>query len=250
MKRPHICFLGDENLCRGFIDAYKKSVRAFYIRKTHKRKNRFLSVPPTFFCIILEKGKSARSGYLSEAISYAEKNRCPVYVVCSPDQYDGIRNLSEDCDLEKVTLLALHKLIKKEIQHYKESSSGDEDFIRERFASVSVMTLDPALAALCESELSFNSINQRVMINVENKETENFNGYLITETPDGDVPSDIRQIAGSLSEKVPAVYIGTKDKVRIPKRITYISINSGSDSIKAHFKKYHKKKLKLISYEK
>ncbi len=245
--------MGDEELCSSFIDTYKESIRAFYIRKDHKPRNRFLSVPPTFLCIILGKGKSGRAFYFSDAIEYSEKSKCHIYVVCSPDQFDGIRNAASGCSIDRISLIGLHKLIKETIQHFKDSPDSELETIKSRFDSVSVISADPALAAFCESQLSFNSINQRVIINMDsaNASENELNGYLITESPDGNAPAKLKQIAESLPEtKIPAVYIGTKEKVRVPKSITYISLNSGNNSIKAHFRKYHRKNLRLISYEK
>lgn len=190
MKRPSICFMGDEVRCNNVMESFGTDIKGFYVKRKRAQKNIIAEKLPVCVCIILEKGKSAAADHYSEAFAYSKQTRCPIYVICSPDQFYGIKNLYPEHHLHKMNISGLYKVIRHIIEIFsKYGDKADFEIAKSRFETVEIHSKNASIAAYCADKvLNINRNGYRIIVTAS-KELHSVNPLMVI-TSDGEVNSN------------------------------------------------------------
>lgn len=190
MKRPSICFMGDEMRCDKVMESFGADIKGFYVKRKRAQKNIIAEKQPVCVCIILEKGKSAAADHYSEAFVYSKRTRCPIYVICSPDQFYGIKNSYPEHHLHKMNVSGLYKAIRRIIEIFsKYGDKADFEIAKSRFETVEIHSKNASIAAYCADKvLNVNRSGYRIIVTAS-KELHSVNPLMVI-TSDGAVSSN------------------------------------------------------------
>lgn len=258
--RPCICFLGDEKRCYDVICRFSGSIRPVYIRKNYIDSDRISDNLPIMICILLQKGKHGSTAYYSEAFTYSQKAKCPVYVICSEDQYDGIRNNCQKAIVSRVTLSGLYKIIRDAIKISSDNPNAELELVKSKFDTVAVLSSEAILASYCEGRIGTQQHDARRVIitspehtgQMDNiSENEHLSGVIVTEDITGAAPVNLKEIGRKITDtKIPVILVGTHVEAVTPKRIAYLNLSDDVDKIDTALHKAHKARIRRISYGK
>lgn len=159
--------MGDDARCFKIMESFSSDIKGFYVKRRHSEKDSIEEKQPVCVCIILEKGKSAAAAHYSNALDYSKRTRCPVYVICSPDQFYGLRKSSPKHHLHRVNISGLYKAIRHIVEIASEHGTGSIDFeiAKSRFETVEILSERASFAAYCADKVHANSCNSyRIII--------------------------------------------------------------------------------------
>lgn len=150
--------MGSETRCNKIKESFGSEIRSFYVKHRHTEKNIIDKKQPVFICIILEKGRSAAAAHYSEALAYSKQTGCPVYIICSPDQFYGIKKSYPVHHLHRVTVSGIYKSIRDMINTFSEyGEKAVFEIAKRRFEAVEIDSQSAAIAAYCADKVQ-NSI--------------------------------------------------------------------------------------------
>lgn len=260
MRKPTICFLGDYEHCHKIIDHFNSSVKSRYISKGNDEPDIFSSIKPNLICFILEKGSFGHNSYYSSALSYSKRTMCPIYVISTHDQFDGMKKACYRSVIRKVTELGVYRVIRNSIKTFRDLPNGSLAMMKERFDNIAVISSNAALTAFAESRIRLrNTPERRIIVSspsscetmelLENK--NNLSGFVITEPLNA---VELERISLELSEmpnpKIPLIFLEHEEHYHVKGKFSNYNIKNDGDEISKEFSRAHKAKIKNLSFGK
>lgn len=198
MGRPYICFIGDEAGCKKLMANASDKIQTTYIGKQDT-----VCENPSFFLTVLRKGQNASHTALPRLIKKIRETNIPVYVICTHDQYDGIRMKFKNCRIYKIPESGYSGLLKALTEN---SEAEPFELYKAAFPTVIIKSDNPYAAAFC-AECAAPSGNEcRIIIAPSSADIpeEITNGIrpvktvIITENIDGSIPDNFKKTCEKL----------------------------------------------------
>ncbi len=253
MRRPYVCFFGDEQKCRDIMNRFS-AIESVYIPRDSVIHQYFKKRPMMMFAIP-HKGNYMTHYYFKSALQFSLKYKTPVYVVGSRDQVLTYKYLLPGSIVYKTTLGGINKIIRDGIRFNERNRSGELALIKSHFTPVAIISDDPVYAAYCENKVSDN--NRVVILSPDCKDIDNaftipnsYAAYVFTERRNGKIPECITELSRKGSKKgIVSIYLKTKKKAKPVGHYVYAEISKEDSTINDELRKKRKAKIRKIYRE-
>ncbi len=252
MRKPYICFCGDEERSIELINRCKGRIRAVFI--TNKNSKRVFNNPsryPALICLIFRKNACANDEIYKKIYSYCSFSRCPLHVIGSRRNYDTISRIAPDTLIqrssEKLMLIKIQEICK-----YAEENPGNEfNTLKARFETVAILSDKASSLALYEHKISKSMVKPRIITassSCSDKEYELIKKEQLSEII-ADKPlntNSIKLFEKASKEEIPAILIDRKERYGRKIAIHYLNSKNESEKITELLTEYSKKHSKLM----
>ncbi len=260
MKKPTVCFLG--NRCKSYeiMSYFNASIKSVYIDGKNNNEEIISFLKPDFICFILEKRVYGHGSIYSAALDYSKRTLCPVYAICSQDQFYGIKNHWTKSVIHRVTELGFYRIVRNTIRLFRESSDGRTAVIKSRFDTVAVISSDAVSSAYAENQVCrHNTPYRRIRLSSPSspetseilKDKESYSGFIVTEPLNA---IELEKISLELSKvkttSIPVIILENNKHYNIKGNFRYLNIKDNDDEISNTLSRAYITKFKRISFRK
>lgn len=257
MKRPYICFFGDEKKCRSIMDRFNDAESVFIKNSRRIEKTaQVLRRRPAVIFIIPGKGQSMNSNYFASTLKLSFKYKTPVFAVCSDDQFFTFKNASKGGIVYRSSLTGIGSIIREAIRFFAQNRKADLLLIKANFTPVAVISDNAVLASFAESKICPESgtNNRFVLISPDCKEPENcftipnsYPSYIFTANRDGSIPDCLYEMSEKAEEeKTSLIYLSKGDTPTPNGKIVRTDIYDKNDTIAHELRKKRTAKIRRI----
>lgn len=249
MRRPYVCFFGDEDKCRNIMNRFN-AVEAVYITRNADISKAVKKRPALMFAIA-QKGQNMHSDYYMNALTLSFKHKTPVFTVCSADQFFTFKNTSEGAIVYRTSLTGISSALREMIKFFEQHRNAEFMLIKSVFTPVTVISDNAILSAYAENKICpVKGTNNRLVIVSPDSDPDNCftinnnsRSFIITANKDGSVPISFRRIYTRTKNKNHScIYLtATKDSIRPEKyAVIHTDIFDENDTIERELRKKRK----------
>lgn len=252
MRKPFICFCGDEEKCLEVMNSCKDKIKAVII--TRKNCSRLLDTPrrhPSLICLIFKKDAHANDELYRKIYAYSALSRCPLHVIGSRRNLETISKIASRAVVQRSNLNLMLEKIQEICDYAAENPNNELNMLKARFETVVVLSDKAYTLSLCESKVSKSLVKPRVITasslckdkEYELIQKEQLSG-IVTDKP---LSTNSLELFKRVSKtEAPAILLDRNEKYGRKVAIRHISSKDESDKITELIDEYSQKRSKLI----
>ncbi len=252
MKKPYICFCGDEDKCRELMNVCKEKIRAVFI--TERNYIRLLDRPlrhPALICLIFRKDSRANDELYRKIYSYCAFSRCPLHVIGSRRNFETIERLTQGTFFQRSSIKLMLMKINEICDYAARNRKSEFSALKSRFETVVVISDKTSTLSLCESKASDSPVKPRVIIasaDCSDKEYELIQKEEISEIiTDKPLNSNSLKLFEKVSKaEAPAIILDRNESYGRKISVQHLSSKDDSEQITELLTEYSKKHSKLM----
>lgn len=258
MKKPTVCFMG--NRCKSYeiINHFNGSVKSVYIDGKNNNEEIISFLKPDIICFILEKRANGHNSTYSAALTYSKRTLCPVYVICSQDQFYGIKNHWPKSVVHRVTELGFFRIVRNTIRMFRESSDGRTAVIKSRFDTIAVISSDSVLSAYAENQVCCcDAPHRRMRLSsasspstseiLDNKES--YDGFIVTEPLNAiELERIFLSLSKTCSAATPVIILENNSHYNLKGKFIRLNFRNNNNEISNTLSRAYITKFKRISF--
>lgn len=243
MKKPLILLTGSEEICRDISEHIGKSAASCFVSKNRLSYDLIKCKKPLLICIAPDRNENISSDDYSATLEYSRKLLCPVYALCSSEQYGIITEEYENAHVKQASLSAFISAVKDSIKLVEDNKGDPLTLVKNRLRTMIIMSDNAALASYCENSIhASGTAGKRIILTSSDyadiertiKGERKCNAFIFTENLSGSISDGVTEIAGiNTDDEAPVLLVGTNKTFVTPEKVSYINVEDGINNEEA-----------------